>query len=175
MTMSNMRPAKAVGEQMVFAAGQFVVPATATSPNQQVIAANLPAGSIGTSQLTAVQTVSPQGTRMFAYANPDGSQAGAAVNQTAMPRGVATGITGTLGSEYLLDLSGFSADIIFAAANLVKTSRGINTFQAYVSAIDNINKLVYIQIANAAGSAAAAPTAGTIIAYELAFKDTFSA
>lgn len=154
-------------------AGQFVVPANATTVNQQVAANNLSIGSPAVSQLTATQTISPLGTVVPVFCTPNGAAAPAPGNSNNLPRGLATGAQ-TAGSEYVLDFSGLNADIVSAQAAWAAVARGANNLDCTVSCIDNVNKLIYLQVQSWTAVTAVAPPAGSIISFQVELKDTFS-
>lgn len=158
---------------MVDASGQFVVPAAAATANFQVANVLLATGSLATSQLTPIETVSPQGTLMPVFCSPNGSVAAAAGNNNNLPRGLAT-TAQTAGSEFVIDCSAFAADIISAQAAYMANVRGAQAIDAVVSAVDNINKLIYIQVVNRSSGAVQAATAGAVLSYQIVFKDTFT-
>lgn len=173
MPLPHMAEAKAWSEQMCSGAFQFQIPALAGNPNYQVRQALNTSGALGTSQLTPTSTFSPINARVQVFCSPNGSVAAAAGNPNTLPRGMAAG-TQTSATEYLVDLSGFPADIINVTANYIGTSRGPSALSAQVSCIDNVNKLVYIQLVNTTTGAAAVPPAGSIIACQVVFQDSYA-
>jgi len=173
MATFRLSPSLAFTPQMIGCAGQFVVPANAATPNTQVLPALLAAGNAGTSQITPTSTVSPQGSLMYFYCTPNSAAAQPAANTQVMPRGVASGAQ-TAGSEFLIDCSGFSADIISAQAGIVTPGRGNQTVEAVVSAIDNVNKLLYVQVVSYTTGVAAAAPAGSVITFQVVMKDTYA-
>lgn len=128
----------------------------------------------GTSNLASNETIAPLGAKGLFFLNPTAAAAGAATNQNGLPRGLPASATPTGGSELLIDLSGFQADIICAQANLYTAARGPLTRTAYVSCVDNINKLVYVQIVTVSSNAAVSVSVGDVIAFDVTLKDTFS-
>lgn len=159
---------------MVVLAGSVTIPTgtTVTTTNLQILPANIGVPpAIGTSNLSAWSTVYPQTMRGAVFLNPNGSAAGAASNQALIPRAMAAGATGTLGSELLLDLTMYNADIISALATVRSNTRGTQAKNAIVSAIDNVNKLVYIQIQSQAG-AAQSLAVGETVSFLVLVKDS---
>lgn len=174
--MSLLRMDKAYNwtPEMFSISGSFVVPANSTTANQQIFPALLTVGSIGTPQLTPTETIAPLSARCNIFCSPNGSVAGAATNIAALPRGQAPG-NQTAGSEYLIDISAFNADIISAQVTYCPAARGGSTFDAFVSAVDNVNKLVYVQVVNGTTGAAAPATTGAQITFQVDLKDTYTA
>lgn len=174
MTLPHMAEAKAWTEQMCSGAFQFQIPANFATANTQVKPALLTAASAPTPQLTPTTTISPVNSRVQIFCSPNGSVAGNAANLTTLPRGMSPGAISPAGSEFLVDLSGFPADIINATANYVGVTRGANLLECSVSCVDNVNKLLYLQIYNSTTGAAAVPTAGAIIMCQVVFQDSYS-
>ncbi len=167
-------PVTAWSGSVVLIGGSVTIPSgtTLTTVNLQINPANIGVPTqIGTSNLAAWSTLYPQTMRGAVFLNPNGSVAAAAANTSIFPRAVAAGVTGTPGSELLLDLSPYNADIVFADASLRSNARGAVARAAYVSAVDNINKLVYIQIQTQAGSAASIAV-GDTLNFEVWVKDS---
>ncbi len=175
MTLPHTAEAKAWTEQMCSAAFQFVIPSTFATPNTQVKPSPLTAVAAPNVQLSPTSTISPGSARALIFCTPNGSVAGNAANQNTLPRGVSPGATSPAGSEFLIDFSGFPADIVNVTANLVGVSRGANVVECSVSCIDNVNKLVYLQTYNTTSGAAAAATAGQIVACQVVLQDSYSA
>ncbi len=173
MPLPHMAEAKAWTEQMCSGAFQFQIPAQASTTNYQVRASVLPASNIGTSQLTPTYTFSPVNARVEVYCSPNGSLPGATGNPNPMPRGVASGSV-LAGSEFLVDLSGFPGDIVNATANYIGTSRTASPLAATVSCIDNVNKLVYVQIVNTTTGVANIGSPGNLIAVQIVFQDSYA-
>lgn len=175
MTLPHMAEAKAFTEQMCSGALQFVIPTNFATVNTQVKPTLLTAAAPPTPQLTPTSTISPFASRALVYCTPNGSVAGNSANNNALPRGVSPGAQSPAGSEFLIDLSGFPADIINVTANYVGTARGANALECSVSCVDNVNKLVYLQVYNTTSGAAAAAVAGNIITCQIVMQDTYSA
>lgn len=182
MTLFRMNPAFAWSPEMLVIAGSVTIPTglTLTTANLQINPAllNTVSGTglpnPGTSNLLSTETVAPLGALGNVFLNPDASQAGAASNNNNLPMGMATGETGTPGSELMLDLSAYDADIVSAFATLrAQGARGVQTRGAYVSAVDNINKLVYIQVVALSGNTATTLVAGDVVSFELYLKDAY--
>jgi len=172
MTAPKMQVNLAYTPQMIDASGQFVVPANSTTPNQQVAAAFLSVGSPGVSQITPTSTQSPMACMFQFFCTPNSSAAQPNTNNCRLPSGVVT-TAQTAGSEFLIDCSAISADLISAQAGIITPGRGAQTLDAVVSAVDNVNKLVYVQVVNWASGAVAAATTGSIITFQIVFKDTY--
>ncbi len=167
-------PVTAWTGSLVLIGGCVTIPSgtTLTTVNSQINPANIGVPpNPGTSNLNSWGTIYPQTMRASVFLNPNGSVAASSENTSCFPRGGAGGATGTLGSELLLDLSGYNADIIFADAEIRTNARGAVSRAAYVSAIDNINKLVYIQIQSQAGSAVSIAV-GDTLSFEVWVKDS---
>jgi hypothetical protein len=184
MALFRMDRAYAWTPEMMGIDGSVTIPTglTLTTTNLQINPAllNTTSGTglpnPGTSNLLSTETVAPLGCRGVVLLNPDSASAGAASNTTTLPKAMATPVTTTAGSELLLDLSAYDADIIAASASMrAQNTRGVQARTAYVSAVDNINKLVYIQVVNLADNTAASVVAGDVISFNLSMKDTFSA
>ena len=145
---------------------------TGTTANRQVLNAVLTvtgtAANTGPNAafLGADNTVKPpRGSQKFTvFANPNGSVAGATGNANTLPLGLATGGT-TNNSEYVLDFSGFNGDITGASASIINYTRNSTpSLDAVVSAIDNVNKLVYVNtVTFTSGAPAPNNTTNTIV------------
>lgn len=91
---------------------------------------------------------------------------------------VATNSLGT--STWLVDLAVFQADIICATASLIPVQSAAGTLptsvarDAVVTGIDNVNKLVYIQVVNSTTGAYTASVAGDQICFQVVVKDSFA-
>lgn len=125
--------------------------------------------------LGADKLVAPLGALCKIWAQPQGGAAAAAGSDN-LPRGVVTGAPAT--GLYLLDLSGHAADITYAEASLVPapTSPGVLNaasiaHEAEVVGIDNVNKLVYIQVVTYSAGAAAYASAGEQICFVVQMKE----
>lgn len=106
------------------------------------------------------------------FCNPNGSVAGAATNTATLPLGLSAGGT-TINSEYVIDFSAFPADITAAQATMIQgLGRNAANYnrQAVVSAIDNANKLVYVNVVDLTGAPVANVT-GSAIFVDLQFVD----
>lgn len=153
---------------MVLIAGSAVVP---TGPSLNTVNLQINPVVLGTppnpgaSTFASYLSLAPASMRGGIYLNPNGSVAPAAANTLALPRGMAAGATGTLGSELLVDLSAYNSDVIYADAEYRANARGAQAKSAYVSAVDNVNKLVYIQVQNQAGTATTVAAGETINFY----------
>lgn len=158
--------------QMIDASGQFVVPSNAATANAQIIPAQLTAGTPGTSQITPTLTQSPIGCLFPVFCSPNSTAAQPTTNSQRLPQGVVT-TAQTAASEFLIDCSAINADLISAQAGIITPGRGAQTLDAVVSAIDNVNKLVYVQVVNWSSGAVAAATTGSIITYQIVLKDTY--
>lgn len=174
MTAPRLPVNLAYTPQMIDCAGQFVVPANATTPNMQVLPSLLAVGSPGVSQITPTQTVSPLGSLFPIFCTPNAAAAQPSTNNQRLPPGVVT-TAQTAGSEYVVDCSGIAADIISAQAGIITPARGAQTLDAVVSAIDNVNKLVYLQVISFTTGAVAAASTGSIITFQIVLKDTYTA
>jgi hypothetical protein len=143
---------------------------TAGTVNRQVLTANLTVSATASNNGTLAflgpdATIKP--TRyaqpFTIFCNPNGSAVGAAANTSPLPLGLQNGVTGTLGSEYVIDFSAFASDITAAQAGLVPNARNTAVAQsAFVTAIDNVNKLIYVSVTSTAGALAANNTTNTI-------------
>lgn len=172
MTAPRMPVNMAFTPQMIDCSGQFVVPATATTPNMQINSALLSVGSPGVSQITPTQTISPIGSLFPVFCTPNSAAAQPSQNNQRLPPGVVNTAM-VAGSEFLVDCSGITSDIISAQAGIITPGRGNQTLDAVVSAIDNVNKLVYIQVISFTTGAAAAATAGSILTFQIVMKDAY--
>jgi hypothetical protein len=109
------------------------------------------------------------------FCNPNGSVAGAATNANPLSLGLSNGQTGTLGSEYVFDFSAFASDITGAEASLIQNNTGLRnqaaTQTAVVSQIDNVNKLIYVNIVSFASGALSANVATNTIVLDVQFVE----
>lgn len=174
MTLPHTAEAKAWAEQMCSGAFQFQIPANFATANTQVKPSLLTMVAPPTPQLTPTTTVAPVNTRAQIFCSPNGSVPGNAANSVVLPRGMSPGAITPAGSEFLIDLSGFPADIINATANYVGTSRGANALECAVSCVDNVNKLLYLQVYNSTTGAATAAAVGALIMCQVVFQDSYA-
>jgi len=156
---------------MIDCSGQFIVPSNASTPNTQVLQANMTMGSYGTSQTTPTAQISPQQCLFVFFCTPNATVAQPSTNSSRLPAGVVT-TAQAAGSEFLIDCTGFSSDIISAQAGIITPSRGNQTLDCVVSAVDNVNKLVYVQVVSFATGAATAATIGSAITFQIVMKDS---
>lgn len=157
--------------QMIDCSGQFVVPSNATTPNMQVQQANLTVGTYGVSQLTPTANISPQQCLFQFFCTPNAAAAQPATNGSRLPAGTASGAQ-TAGSEFLVDATGFPCDIISCVAGITTPGRGAQTLDCVVSAIDNVNKLIYLQVVGWTNGTPTAAPVGSVITFQFVMKDS---
>ena len=174
MTIPHMAEGKAWSEQMCSGALQFQIPTNFATANAQVKPTLLTVAAAPTSQLSPTSTISPVNVKVPIFCSPNGSVAGATGNLTSLPKGIAAGATSPAGSEFLIDCSGFPGDMINVTANYVGITRGANALECSVSCIDNVNKLIYLQVYNTTSGAAAAGSAGSLITCQVIFQDSYA-
>lgn len=158
-----------------FTDAQFV----AGTVNRQVLGAAIAVtGSAGFGGSTAAQlgpdaTLKPtRYSQPFSvFCNPNGAGSVPAANVSPLPIGLAnTGVT--TGSEYALDFSAFQSDITGAQASLIPNARNAAaTLTVVVSAIDNVNKIVYINVVNTTSGALTANNATNTIVVDVQFVE----
>lgn len=159
--------------QLVVMAGQFLVPTGSPTFNQQILPTSV--GQPATPGGTAAgfyDTISPRGLRVNIFYRPTFAQPIPATNQANLPpAGSLPSGTGNVG-EFLIDLSGFPAELVSANATYVPQTHGQNiSAQADVNWTDPVNKLVYIQCYTQTTGAFVLPPFGNI-AFQVFFKDT---
>jgi hypothetical protein len=167
MALFRLNPAYGIAPELVIAGLSFTdinspVP-SGTSPgstsaygnkNQQVNPANIAVALANGGYIGSDASVKPPRNQQIfnVYAYPQGGVAAYTGNNNTINTSLITTTAPTAG-EYLIDCSGFQGDIVNADANFVSNARGVtatsnslNSFQAQVSAIDNVNKFVYVQV-----------------------------
>ena len=176
MALFKMDPAYGWTPGMLTIAGSFSPPATTGTANLPIVQNSLadPAvvnnGRIGPSA-----AIAPRVAKLTIIANP---------NYAALPApGLAMLPTGMLGgtgasvnnSTYCLVLTGFPADIIQASAAIVPHVSNLSTVatqNAWIAGIDNVNKLVYLQVTTLANPPVLATLAApSTVHFEIALKD----
>ena len=157
--------------QCVILQGSFVSPASSVF-NAQINPASLALGQQGVGAAQVSNTVAPAGIKVNVFCNPNSSAAAPATNTSRLPPGLVSGAAAVLGSEYLLDLTGFPADIVCVQVDLSRQARNGSMIMAQTSIIDTVNKLVYVQTINPTTGGATGVPAGTIISFQVSFKDS---
>ena len=182
MAMFRMNPAYALTPETMNAIVAFVDTNSSalgsttvqTPTNRQVLQSQVTVNVANGGSIGIDSTVKP--TRFACpvtiFAAPQGGVAGPATNANAVPMGVTT--TAPVAGEYVLDFSGFPGDIVGADANTVIGARGApaSAVFAAVSAIDNVNKLVYVQVTNSAGTVAQNQGPATMITVQVTIVDS---
>ncbi len=155
--------------QMLTIAGQFTVPAT-PAINQQILPVDNALPNSGAAQ-GFYSSISPKGLRVNVFHRINYGQPVPASNISPLPPNVPLNVVANLG-EFVLDCSGFSAELVSATANLIPQQRGQTIAQqADVTGTDPLNKLVFVQIYTQSTGAPVAPVACNI-AFQIVLKDS---
>ncbi len=168
----RLNPSFAMVPETVECLVSFTDLAPATTVNRQILGSNVSVtGSAGLGKqafLGSDATLKP--TRFsqpfLVFAQPNGGAAAAATNSAPLPIGLQAVAPPTNG-EYVVCVQGFAGDITGAQAALCQNTRGAATRTAYVSAIDNVNKLVYVQVVTIATNAVVAAAATDLITVDI--------
>ncbi len=172
MALFKIDPARAAYPQCMLLHGSFVVPASVVY-NQQIIPTALALTNAGTSGAQVSNTVNPTGLKVNIFAAPLQGVAIPATNTARLPQGQQpSGGVSPVGSEYLLDLTAFPADIVSCELDICRQARNSVTNDVQASFIDTVNKLIYVQVVAFTTGASSAPAAGNVISFQVAFKDS---
>lgn len=171
MALFKVDAALAAYPQCCILQGSFVSPASSVY-NAQINPAALTVGQVGTGAAQVSNTINPAGLKVNIFCNPSSGSAPPPTNVSRLPAGLLAGQATVLGSEYVIDLTGFPSDIVCVQMDLSRQARNGSMILAQTSVIDTVNKLVYVQTVNPTTGGATGAPIGTVISFQISFKDT---
>ena len=168
MALFKMDPTYAAVADMLTIAGSFIPKVGFVGSNAQILPSEQTFTAQGVAGNQVSNAISPRGLRINIFQGPNPTLAIPAGNTANLPPGVAQ----CLYNEFVLDCNGFPGDLVSATANLIpQAHNATQTYQADISAIDTVNKLVYIQYYNNTTGAPAVVFAACLIAFQVIVKD----
>ena len=169
----KMDPAYAGAPGTCLISGKFTPPFAISGSNYQILPTLFSyTATPGTFNSGHYGQVQPTQGKVTVFCNPVAGVAPFNINISPLPRGLPPTVTPSLGTEFVVDLSGFPGEMMFAHAHVISNSRGARTVDALVSILDQSNMNLYIQTVSYATGALTSLPANATIAFQVGIKDS---